>query len=205
MCRAESFETMSLTSTPWRSLLARALHKNRSLPYARYFQLATVRANGLPANRTVVFRGFLDDTNQLKIITDSRSQKADQIQNQSWGEACWYFPKTREQFRLAGQLTLVEADHPDQALKNARQTTWQDISDAARVQFAWPDPGKARIEDDAAFSPPSPDPEQPLPNFCLLLLEPVEVDHLELRGDPQTRSLYQQNSSREWFMQAVNP
>jgi PPOX class probable FMN-dependent enzyme len=196
---------MSLAPTPWRSLLARALHKNRSLPYARYFQLATVRADGLPANRTVVFRGFLDDTNQLKIITDSRSQKAEQIKNQSWGEACWYFPKTREQFRLAGQLTLVESDHPDQALKNARQTTWQDLSEAARIQFAWPHPAKARIEDSAAFSPPSPAPEQPLSNFCLLLLEPVQVDHLELRGDPQNRSLYQQNSSHEWFMQAVNP
>jgi pyridoxamine 5'-phosphate oxidase len=196
---------MSLVPASWRSPLARALHKNRSLPYARYFQLATVRADGLPANRTVVFRGFLDDTNQLKIITDSRSQKADQIQHQSWGEACWYFPKTREQFRLAGQLTLVGADDPDPALKNARQTTWQDLSDSARLQFAWPYPGQERLEDDAAFLPPSPDPEPPLPNFSLLLLEPVQVDHLELRGNPQNRWLYHQNSANEWFMQAVNP
>ena len=77
-----------MSLAPWRSLLSRALHQNRSLPYARYFQLATVRANGHPANRTVVFRGFLDDTNQLKIITDSRSQKIEQIAQQSWGEAC---------------------------------------------------------------------------------------------------------------------
>lgn len=194
-----------MSLAPWRSLLARALHKNRSLPYARYFQLATVRADGRPANRTVVFRGFLDDTNQVKIITDSRSQKACQIEQQSWGEACWYFPQTREQFRLAGQLTLVGADYPDQALKKARQTTWQDLSDAARLQFVWPHPGKERTEDDAAFSPPPPDPEQPLPNFCLLLLEPVQVDHLELRGDPQNRWIYYRNSSHDWFKQAVNP
>lgn len=194
-----------MSLAPWRSLLARALHKNRSLPYARYFQLATVRADGRPANRTVVFRGFLDDTNQVKIITDSRSQKACQIEQQSWGEACWYFPQTREQFRLAGQLTLVGADYPDQALKKARQTTWQDLSDAARLQFVWPHPGKERTEDDAAFSPPPPDTEQPLPNFCLLLLEPVQVDHLELRGDPQNRWIYYRNSSHDWFKQAVNP
>ncbi len=194
-----------MSLAPWRSLLARALHKNRSLPYARYFQLATVRADGRPANRTVVFRGFLDDTNQVKIITDSRSQKACQIEQQSWGEACWYFPQTREQFRLAGQLTLVGADYPDPALKKARQITWQDLSDAARLQFAWPDPGQERTEDDAAFSPPPPDPEQPLPNFCLLLLEPVQVDHLELRGDPQNRWIYHRNSFHDWFKQAVNP
>ncbi|MBD0361305.1 MAG: pyridoxamine 5'-phosphate oxidase family protein [Coleofasciculus sp. C3-bin4] len=194
-----------MSLAPWRSLLSRALYKNRSLPYARYFQLATVRADGHPANRTVVFRGFLEDTNQLKIITDSRSQKADQIQHQAWGEACWYFPKTREQFRLAGQLTLIGADYPDQALKDARQSTWQDLSDSARLQFAWPYPGEARAENDGAFSPPPPDPKQPLPNFCLLLLEAVQVDHLELRGDPQNRWLYYQDSSYDWLKQAVNP
>ncbi len=204
MCRAETYRA-KMSLAPWRSLLAGALHKNRSLPYSRYFQLATVRIDGHPANRTVVFRGFLDDTDQLKIITDSRSQKADQINYQSWGEACWYFPKTREQFRLAGQLTLVGADHPDQALKEARQTTWQEISDSARLQFAWPHPGEARVEDKGAFSPPPPHPDEPLPNFCLLLLQPVQVEHLELRGDPQNRWLYQQTSSHDWLKQAVNP
>ena len=194
-----------MSLAPWRSLLSRALHQNRSLPYARYFQLATVRANGHPANRTVVFRGFLDDTNQLKIITDSRSQKIEQIAQQSWGEACWYFPKTREQFRLAGQLTLVGADYPNQGLKDARQTTWQDLSDAARLQFAWPYPGEVRTENNDAFSPPSPDPKQPLLNFCLLLLEPLQVYHLELRVDPQNRWSYQQNDSQDWFKQAINP
>ncbi len=194
-----------MSLAPWRSLLSRALHKNRSLPYARYFQLATVRPDSRPANRTVVFRGFLEDTDQLKIITDSRSQKADHIDHQSWGEACWYFPNTREQFRFAGQLTLVGADYPDQTLKEARQTTWQDLSDAARLQFAWPHPGEARTEDNGAFSPPSPDPKQPLSNFCLILLQPVQVDHLELRGDPQNRSLYYQTSDRDWIKQAVNP
>lgn len=194
-----------MSLAPWRSPLSSALHKNRSLPYARYFQLATVRLDGHPANRTVVFRGFLEDTNQLKIITDSRSQKADQINQHSWGEACWYFPNTREQFRFMGQLILVGSDRTEPALKNARQTTWQDLSDSARLQFAWPHSGKARTENKEAFSPPLPDPEQPPPNFCLLLLEPVQVDHLQLRGDPQNRWLYHKNDSDEWFKEAVNP
>ncbi|MFB8790532.1 MAG: Npun_F5749 family FMN-dependent PPOX-type flavoprotein [Potamolinea sp.] len=193
-----------MSLAPWRSLLAHAIYQNRSLAYSRYFQLATVREDGYPANRTVVFRGFLQDSNQLKIITDSRSQKVEQITKQSWGEICWYFPTTREQFRLSGQLTLVGVGHPDVALQEARQRTWQELSDSARIQFVWPYPREAR-EDDADFSPPLPDPVKPLANFCLLLLEPVQVDHLELRGDPQTRSLYQQNASHEWLKQAVNP
>ncbi|MBD2503534.1 Npun_F5749 family FMN-dependent PPOX-type flavoprotein [Anabaena azotica] len=188
---------------PWRSAIAHALHRNRSLVYARYLQLATVRANGHPANRTVVFRGFLADTNQLKFITDARSDKIDQIQQQPWAEACWYFPNTREQFRISGYLTLVGSDESHPHLQPARLATWQELSDAARLQFAWPHPGKNK-EDQAAFNPPPPDPQKPIANFCLLLLEPKQVDHLELRGEPQNRYLYRLDD-QEWSMQAVNP
>ena len=194
-----------MSLTPWRSPLASALHKNRALTYARYFQLATVGLDGHPANRTVVFRGFLENTDQVKIVTDSRSQKAEQIKHHSWGEICWYFPQTREQFRLSGQLTLVSTDHPDQTLAAVRQITWQELSDSARLQFAWPDPGVARVENEGAFSPSPPDKSKPLSDFCLLLLEPKQVEHLQLRGNPQNRWLYWQNSSHQWFKQAVNP
>lgn len=189
---------------PWRSLLSGALHRNRSEPHSRYLQLATIQADGHPANRTLVFRGFLDNTNQLKFVTDSRSQKAAQIEHQPWAEACWYFTTTREQFRLAGTLTLVGANHPDSLLQQARQASWQGLSDAARLQFAWPHPREKRT-DGSNFSPPPPDSQKPLESFCLLLLEPVQVDHLELRGDPQNRSLYRLDSSQAWAIQAVNP
>ncbi|MEQ9354822.1 Npun_F5749 family FMN-dependent PPOX-type flavoprotein [Coleofasciculus chthonoplastes] len=192
-----------MSIAPWRVPLSRALHRNRSLPYARYFQLATVCPDGYPANRTVVFRGFFD--NHLKIITDARSHKVNQIYHNSGAEICWYFPNTREQFRLRGQLILIGEDYPELTLKNERQTTWQRLSDAARVQFAWSNPGEPRVESDPAFSQPPPDPEQPLPNFCLLLLEPIQVDHLELRGDPQNRSRYTQECDRQWIKQAINP
>ncbi|WP_460207190.1 Npun_F5749 family FMN-dependent PPOX-type flavoprotein [Scytonema sp. NUACC21] len=192
------------TLAPWRSPLARALHRNRSEPHSRYFQLATVQADGRPANRTVVFRGFRDDTNQLKIITDSRSQKFDQINYQAWGEACWYFTNTREQFRLAGELVLVDANHPEPEMQKARQITWQEISDNARLQFAWPVPGESRANTEA-FSPLLPDSTLPLSNFCLLLLDPVKVDRLELRGDPQNRWWYLRDEYKAWSVAEVNP
>jgi pyridoxamine 5'-phosphate oxidase len=194
-----------MSLAPWRGAIAHALHRNRSLVYARYLQLATVQANGFPANRTLVFRGFLEDTNQLKFVTDSRSKKADQIQQQAKAEVCWYFPNTREQFRLTGYLTLVDSNNSLPDLQKARITSWQDLSDAGRIQFAWPDPGKSRIVDKAAFEPPSPDMRQPLPNFCLLLLDPAQVDHLELRGEPQNRRLYHLDDNQTWSCQEVNP
>ena len=206
-------------TAPWRSPLARALHRNRSKPHSRYLQLATVTPEGYPANRTVVFRGFIDSGDRLKFITDLRSEKISQIQHQSRSEACWYFTKTREQFRLAGTLNLVTLDEGDPSLQLARNTTWQNLSDAARAQFACATTGNPQ-EDLAGFdqlnaSPvvsrqgtvdrPTPSPEEPLENFCLLLLTPTKVDHLELRGEPQNRFLYYLQADNTWSLQAVNP
>ncbi|PAX53478.1 Npun_F5749 family FMN-dependent PPOX-type flavoprotein [Brunnivagina elsteri] len=200
-----------MTLAPWRSPLSRALHRDtegrqrhRSKPHSRYFQLATVQANGHPANRTVVFRGFLHDTNHLKVITDYRSQKIHQIQHQAWAEACWYFTEAREQFRLAGKLILVDEDNPHTDLQKARYSTWQELSDNARVQFAWAHPGEKRGEPEA-FSPQQPDAINPLPNFCLLLLDVINVDHLQLRGEPQNRWLYIRDDLNNWSASEINP
>ncbi|WP_019504739.1 Npun_F5749 family FMN-dependent PPOX-type flavoprotein [Pleurocapsa sp. PCC 7319] len=190
---------------PWRSLLSSAIHRNRSKPYSRYFQLATVTSEGYPANRTVVFRGFLDDEqNSLKIITDARSAKIQDIEHQAIAEVCWYFTKTREQFRITGNLQLITSAETNSDLKQARQTTWQHLSDAARSQFAWPDPGKPQ-SDKALFKVNPPDANLPLNNFGLLLLIPNKVDHLQLRGDPQQRCLYTLQSDQTWSTDPVNP
>ena len=190
--------------TPWRSPLECALDQNSSLAYARYLQLATVRADGRPANRTVVFRGFIEYTNQLKFVTDARSQKAVEIEHQPWAEACWYFPITREQFRITGSLKLVGGYDRDSVLQQARASSWQELSNAARLQFAWPHPSKPRA-DAAAFKPQPLDAVEPLADFCLLLLDPVQVDHLELLPDTQNRWLYHQDSDQSWSTQAINP
>lgn len=188
---------------PWRSPLTRALEGNPHST-ARYLQLATVQANNRPANRTVVFRGFYADTDQLKFVIDARSQKVEEIKHQPWAEGCWYFPETREQFRIAGSLTLVTADYPDLGLQQARQNTWQELSDATRIQYAWPHPSEPKA-DAAAFELPPPDPITPRSHFCLLLLEPMQVDYLELHGEPQNRWIYCRHSDQYWSTQAINP
>lgn len=40
----------------WHGMLEKALKANKHLPYGKYFQIATLRASGAPACRTVVFR-----------------------------------------------------------------------------------------------------------------------------------------------------
>ena len=201
---------------PWRSPIARALHRNRAVAYSRYLQLATIDTDGTPANRTVVFRGFLEGANQMMFISDRRSDKIAQITCYPTAAACWYFTKTREQFRLTGPIVAITADSPEPSAQNARTRLWQNISDSARVQFAWPQPKAPRSDRSEAFSPPPPDPQTPPDSFCLLMLDPQKVDHLCLRGDPQNRTLYQRlannpdadttpGQSPIWQITAVNP
>ncbi len=192
---------MTAEVAPWRALLVRALGINKSEAHSRYFQLATVRADGTPANRTVVFRGFQDGTNQLQIITDQRSQKIEQIDGQPWAEICWYFTKSREQFRLLGLLTIVNHQEQELNRQKARKTMWLSLSDKARAQFAWPTPSAPKTEEGNFLE----DLTKPLPNFSLGLFEPKQVDHLQLKVDPQQRYRYTYLGDQNWLTEAVNP
>ncbi len=190
---------------PWRSPLSSAIHRNRSKPHCRYFQLATVTPEGYATNRTVVFRGFLEDEqSSLKIITDARSAKIKDIEHQSQGEVCWYFTKTREQFRINGSLRLVTPEEADTDLQKARKITWHNLSDAARSQFAWPNPAQPAVDKEAFLVDP-PNANIPLSNFYLLLLIPRKIDHLQLKGEPQQRCLYQLEKDATWSNILVNP
>jgi len=101
----------------------------------------------------------------------------------------------------------------DPSLQIIRAIAWRELSDAARIQFAWATPGEvltngevlSNVEADLkaeAIAPP--DPLTPLANFCLLLLEPIRVDRLELRGNPQNRTLYVYKDET-WHTEAINP
>jgi pyridoxamine 5'-phosphate oxidase len=192
---------------PWRSIISGALHRNRSLPASRYLQLATVDHRGRPANRTVVFRGWLDPESQLQFVTDGRSalreaagtSKAEEIVNNPWAEVCWYFAKTREQFRIAGKLQLIDAQNPN--YQPERQAAWTQMSEAGKVQFYWPLPGAIKTEEDFGEQELQ---LEPAATFCLLLLSPIMVDRLELRGNPQARSRYCLQGN-EWSIESINP
>ena len=192
----------------WRSHLARSLHQHRHQPESRFFHLATIDAAQRPRSRTVVFRGFLEDSDRyqdcLKIVTDRRSQKYAQITANPYAEVSWYFPKTRSQFRIFGQLILIDQDNNIPELQSFRQSAWQSLSDAARSQFAWDTPRSPRSDPKSIPEVAIVDPLQPLDWFCLLLLAPTEVDRLELRGTPQNRWLYQKTADG-WIEQEVNP
>lgn len=188
----------------WRPSLDLALHRNRNHPELRLVQLATVRPDSRPAIRTVVFRGFLDDARKLVFTTDGRSSKRAEIDSNPRGEICWYFPDTREQFRLSGDLKLVDAEDPDPELQQVREDLWAELSDETRLSFTWPTPGEPR-DVAARFPSVPPDPSRPLDPFCLVVLTAKEVDHLELQGTPQHRWKYEADARGRWSGREVNP
>lgn len=189
--------------------MKKSIDSNRRLPYSRYVQLATVRPGGRPANRTIVFRGFLDsDPLALTFITDKRSKKIPDLAANPWGEVAWYFPQSREQYRISGKLTVVQDDSADEALLKARQTMWSKLSPAARVQFSWPEPGASREglgSDDDVFNKPDPGPESPaLSAFCLLVLHPDEVGILQLKQNRRMHYMHEEGKGWSECME-VNP
>ncbi len=178
---------------PWRSPLARSLHKHRHWPQARYLQLATVTPTGEPTNRTVVFRGFAENSDDLQFVTDRRSAKVQHLQVNPRAEACWYFAETREQYRIAGAVQMVTGDE--------RLPLWEALSAKARQQFVWPHPGQPRAAPEAfAIAAPALPPE----TFWVLRLQPDRVDRLALRGAPQDRWHYWREGDT-WHTTAWNP
>ena len=183
----------------WFDALKRAIRKNKRLRENRYFQLATISKDAFPANRTVVFRGFSVLSNSIKVITDSRSKKLEEIKSNPACEICWYFSISREQFRIKGEAKIVDQSDSDERLK-----TWSELSDAAKEQFFWPTPGK-HIESSANESKLNPVMHQEIPKtFVLLDLQPTSVDHLRLKGSAQTRILSSIDSG-DWISVEVHP
>jgi hypothetical protein len=169
-------DASSCPATPWREPLARARHTQERAGLEYYIQLATIRPDGTPANRTVVFRGFLERPDRLLCASDARGDKVGQLHRNPAVELCWYFPRSREQFRLRGTATLIEAG----------------------------DPGGPR-EELAVFDIPAPAKASPPAEFCLIVMEPEQVDHLALRPFPHKRDVYERDGAGKWFVTAVNP
>ena len=203
---------MSAVSSPaWRAAVLSAIKKNdKHMPYAKYFQLATVKPNGKPANRTVVYRGFLGETAKVTAVMDLRSSKVQELARIATASSR-YFPESREQFRISGDLTVVTKD--SSSMQKERLDAWGRMSPNGRAQFLWPEPGFPQLDendgpkshkqtfevDDAATR----DAKNAAENFCLVVMDVDEVDHLSLRSN--RRYVHVRDENGEWGVTEVNP
>jgi PPOX class probable FMN-dependent enzyme len=192
----------------WKDALLKSLDKNGKLPYSKFFQLATVKPDGKPANRTVVYRDFVGDSTRITFTTDTRTRKVEDFTKQPWAEICWYFPETREQYRLGGNLTLIDENATAEADKEARQKTWEEMSKSLRAWFAGPTPGAPRTANEEELEKPPHDTSDPaVPSFGLVIMDVEEVDYVDLLNNQRQvyHSIAASDGQREWKEQALNP
>jgi PPOX class probable FMN-dependent enzyme len=187
---------MTEAETPvWREQLKRAIRENRRDAHNRYLQFATLGLDGKPRVRMVVFRGFSPSEASFFIITDARSEKVKELAHCPDVEVSWYFTQTREQFRLRCG-TVVHSHNADVELH--RDALWKGLSEAAKAQFFWPEPGLSSGEGQSLEITAHP-PE----TFVVIQCRPQRVDHLVL-AKTQRRMLSDLTSSG-WTEVSVNP
>eukprot|EP00455_Lapot_gusevi_P017087 TRINITY_DN1900_c0_g1_i1.p1 TRINITY_DN1900_c0_g1~~TRINITY_DN1900_c0_g1_i1.p1 ORF type:complete len:239 (-),score=35.98 TRINITY_DN1900_c0_g1_i1:74-790(-) len=193
---------------PWMRSLQASIKTNSAIEFSRYIQFATVTPDGFPACRTVVFRGFTDQQ-EIIITTDARSSKIQDLKNLPKAELCWYFPLSKEQFRIFGNVRVLEdvssvsgelkaeplaeasdalspAPSPSPSTEDqTRSRVWRSMSDSIRLTFDSPPPGRPKpshqqLSDLDRYEPQPMSAEVPSPHFVVLLVQPIKCDHLTL-------------------------
>ena len=201
--------------SPWRQRIDKAIKKSRSSYGGNFCQLATVQSDEATGslrarNRTIVFRGWQKDpsvalgpsaedpSNEMLVFcTDARSSKVVN-ESRTGAELCWWFPNSREQFRVSGTLVYVgkngeevavgggSAATSNRVLDEMRNRQWAKMSPKAQQQFYWPTPGDSIPEDAPDVEPEN----QPLAK------EPAReaADQSETGGAGNTQEAVKQES-----------
>ncbi|XP_024441113.1 pyridoxine/pyridoxamine 5'-phosphate oxidase 2 isoform X2 [Populus trichocarpa] len=163
------------TVTQWKQLLLSALESNSHLKHSPYFQFATIGCNGRPSNRSVVFRGFEENSDRIQINTDCRTRKIEELKHCPFAEQ--------------------------------REKSWFASSLKSRLQYLGPNPGLPCLSEQSLnefFLDPS---SGPVATFCLLVLDPDQVDYLNLKSNQRTVSTLSRCANGEmcWNSEMINP
>ncbi|WCJ22443.1 Pyridoxamine 5'-phosphate oxidase family protein [Euphorbia peplus] len=197
----------AVAGIPWKHLLQSAMESNSRLKHSTFFQLATVGSDGRPSNRTVVFRGFQENTGNIQINTDCRTRKIDELKQCPFAEICWYFTDSWEQFRINGRVDVIDGEHPDPVKLQLREKSWFASSAKSRLQYLGPNPGLPCLTEQPSqefcIDPSS----GPVASFCLLVFDPEQVDYLNLRSNQRTAFTLQRGVNGEncWNSEKINP
>ncbi|KAL6128536.1 hypothetical protein ACLB2K_071891 [Fragaria x ananassa] len=192
---------------PWKQLLLSALEANAHLRHSSYFQLATIGSNGRPSNRTVVFRGFQEESDKIQINTDCRTSKIEELKHCPFAEICWYFTDSWEQFRINGTVDIIDGSNSDPMKLQQREKSWFAGSLRSRLQYLGPSPGLPNLSEQPANEVSLGPSTGPVGAFCLLVLDPHQVDYLNLKSNQRLSftSTPSPNGEKSWTSEKVNP
>ncbi|SEA52004.1 pyridoxamine 5'-phosphate oxidase family protein [Rubrimonas cliftonensis] len=167
----------------WR-LLARGAADRRSAMHVA--QLASVGLDGGARLRSVVLRGAERAARRLRVHTDARSTKAEEIAREARVELCAYDPRAKIQVRARG-TAVVAADGPE------ADAAWAGSSPGSRLCYRALPPGAAlnapREGDPTAAMRAAPL-EAGRENFRAVLLTVDRVEWLYLAARGHRRAVF---------------
>jgi hypothetical protein len=218
-----SSQSSALSSTLFRAL-NQSMLQNQMVEFSRYAQLASIALDGSPTCRSVNIRGLSEvqrgtvNRGVLRFSTDARSSKVVEFftaarnakDGHALAELCWFFPVTREQYRLKCHVELIftegaavpasnvaassatpaasPAAHSIVRSSPADQAThlsfWREHAEGSRALFEIAHPGtvKKRAEqgDLDKYEAQPLSENVPSNNFVTVLLLPFRCDYLKL-------------------------
>ncbi|PVH33342.1 hypothetical protein PAHAL_9G632300 [Panicum hallii] len=152
-------------------------------------------------------RRLQEHSDKIQINTDARSNKIGEIRNCPFGEICWYFADSWEQFRISGSIDAIDGSSADPAKLQNREKAWFASSVRSRLQYLGPQPGVPIIDDEQVKDVHLDPSAVPVEAFCLLVLDPEMVDYLNLKSNQRlifTRS-HKDDGSVDWMAEKVSP
>ena len=178
---------------PWLPQLVSAQRKESRFNSSRWVQLATIGLDNTPRVRTVVFRGWTESY-EMKIYTDKRSQKYNELVSNNNVEICWIFSRSNCQFRFRGNSEIC--------LGKDNILCWEKLTEQSKSMWSWPSPGATyNIDKKNVIS--FKDKKQLSDNFSLLKINITDVDHLHLTKPMHMRRKWM--LKKDWIEERINP
>ncbi len=141
--------------------------------------IATVDKNGAPQARVMVLRHFDEKSMTLRLFTDARSPKLDQLRRNPNVQAVFYDGGRKLHFRIAGTASFKTQTSETDDL-------WGELPEFGRGDYLSRLPPGAQINDptegwiqEAAFGSD---------NFCVLEIAISEIDWLQLSASGHKRA-----------------
>lgn len=168
--------------------------------------LATVRADGAPEMRTVVFRKVVREPRALMCHIDWRSPKATEIQNDPRVSWLFYHVEEKLQLRIRGRASF----HTDDELANVQ---WQNSALFSRRCYCGDAPGTEKDEPSSGLAEflidrePTAEESERLgrKNFAVLSSTIDEIDVYELHVKGHRRSLFAWSETGELAARWLTP
>lgn len=220
------------TELLWKKSLEKSILNNKQLEFHNYFYLSFIKDKN-PEIEMLKFRAFIDHptySNSFLVATlDSRSKAVQSFKDNTNNllEICWFFPLSREKYRIKTKLSLLckefcinDNDGGNSNLEKTQKelilaNVWDKHSKEEKKEFHNKTPDeisleKEKMSDLDKFN--SQDKNEISNNLMIILLEPIDIEHLTLpmpqviadARHPNFESLFQPYKSQKKYKHLYN-